>query len=263
MLAMLNNTRHHHGFTIIELIVSITVLGILTTLVLTALGNYYYANTSSAGMSVQDTDTRAALRQIESDVMTSAQFLDTTTVSDAVLGPGAGSTTWSYTSDPSSNSNNTLIVTTYATDSSRSNLIFTDAGSGCDPADAAALKITYVYFVAKPAGSSVFNLYRRTIVPTTATCSGTVPAQSTSCAPGNTSNPLCKGVDALMVSNVKDAGAFTVKYYQKSTDSGTQTVTGTNIPGARTIEITLKTNKKINGQDKQSQATIRMSRLAS
>ena len=263
MSAMSNNIRHTHGFTIIELIVSITVLGILTTLVLTTLGSYYYSNTSSAGVSIQDTDTRAALRQIESDVTTSAQFLDTTTVADSVLGPGAGSTTWSYTNDPSNNSNSSLIVTTYATDANRSNLIFTDVGSGCDPADAAPLKITYIYFVSKPAGSTVFNLYRRTIVPATATCNGTVPAQSTSCAPGNTSSSLCKGVDALIVSNVKNADAFDVKYYQKSTDSGTQTVTGTNIPGARTIEITLKTNKKINGQDKQSQATIRMSRLAS
>lgn len=263
MLAMLNNIRQTQGFTLIELIVSVTVLGVLTTLVLTSLGGYYYSNVNSAGVSVQDTDTRAALRQIESDVASSAQFLDTTTVSDAVLGPGAGSTTWSYTSDPSANSNGSLIVTTYATDADRSNLIFTDVGSGCDPADATPLKITYVYFVAKPTGSSVFNLYRRTIVPNTATCSGTVPAQSTSCAAGNTGNSLCKGVDALIVSNVKDAGAFNVKYYQKSTDTGAQNVTGTNIQGARTIEITLKTNKKISGQDKQSQATIRMSRLSS
>lgn len=262
MSVMSNNIRKNQGVTIIELIVSITVLGILTTLVLGTLNDFYYSNISSAGISVQDTDTRAALRQIETEISTSAQFLDTTTVSDALLGPNASSTTWSYTSDPSNNGNGSLIITSYATDSTRSNLIFTDTGAGCDPADATPLKITYVYFVAKARNSNILNLYRRTIVPTTTTCNGTVPAQNTSCSPG-TSSGVCRGVDALIVSNVKDPGAFSVKYYQKSTDSGAQNVTGTNIQGARTVEITLKTNQKINGSDKQSQATTRISRLAS
>ena len=246
-----------HGFTIVELVIAISVMAILTPLVLNSLGGYFYSSTTSLGTTSLDTNTRYALRQIESDLAHSQGFLDSALVQYSENGPtnavGASTPsalTWTYTG-----TNNLLLAQTSATNSAGDMVALTSNSGNCAPDAANVMKNLVVYFVSNN------TLYRRTIVnwspsgtpPTT--CTGYTPntqtKQKTSCAAATISSN-CFAKDAVLLHSVS---SLAVDFYSQSTDTSPIAISG--ITSAQTAEVSITTNKKINGQDKQSTAKIR------
>jgi prepilin-type N-terminal cleavage/methylation domain-containing protein len=224
------------GFTVVELIVVITVLGILSGLVFFTLGDFYTSNTTSLGVTTQDTDTRGALRQIDRDVATAVDFSDTLATTDP-LGPAIGTTTWTYAPTPEKM---VLIASTYATVPTTGMIIYNKNGaSACnnDPLVDTLSKVKSVFFVAANPQTGQDSLYRRTITDPNA-CTSQGISQKTSCAVGvsTTTYPVCASTDALILDNVQ---WFKLRFFQNPTDQ--TAVTGAAINSARTVEISIKT----------------------
>lgn len=253
------STKHQRGFTIVELLVVVTVLSILVGLVLTSLGSFYQSSTTSLTQTVQSTDTRSVLRKIESDLVTSSGFLATTTMAP-VTPTGADNSTgaWSYKgNDPLKPDNRVLISSNYATDKAS-----TDETRSLVLCGGAPLINNLVYFVAKDPSTNLYNLYRRTMVGTGSGCSAT-PFQKQSCAAASAStNPPCKATDAVLLYDVEK---FTVDYYATSDKQETlidQYGAGeSSIPTAKSIKITVTTTRLINGVSTPYSTSIRISRL--
>lgn len=248
----ISKLRRSHGFTIVELIVIVTVLAILTPLVLTGLGNFYQANISSLRQSTQDTGARGVLRTVEKDLAYSPSFLASQTVTSPLLGPSSsasGPSTWTANRD-------TLIAYTYATATSsgvRVPVFYQPSGSDCDqPTSGMMLRNTIIYFVAvDPSNSSINNLYRRTIVGTTPTgtpCPGT-PAtldQKTTCRPTVASGACTRsaqvGSDTLVM---RDVDRLTLEYYALAT-STTPLSASSDPASAQSAKISILPKKRGN-----------------
>lgn len=274
------------GFTIVEVIVVIAVVGILTSLVLGPIGDFYQANTVSLGRATKESDIRGVLRQIEKDLTNNKNFSDTYTVA-APLGAKVGSSwgaNWSYTGMGGNYPERRVLVASVpATSALPSNdptdsryPIFATAGTcPAEPTASLATSVAIVYYMAPaptssasqpPSQSNPYNLYRRTIVPEltggATYCYGRTPAQRTTCAPG-VSNAVCRGIDALLVSDIR---SFEVDYF---VDQNIDTViTGqytaspaSPITGAKAIRITAKTGQIVNGAASTIEASIRISRM--
>lgn len=255
------STKSQSGFTIVELVVVITVLSILIGLVLTTLGSFYQSNTTSLSQTVQSTDTRSVLRSIENDLVTSSGFLATTSMvpvnptgSDNIDG------IWSYKGTDALHPNNRVLISSnYATDKPASDetrsLIFCNSGSQ-------PLINNLVYFVAKDPNSTKYNLYRRTMIGTGTGCTAT-PFQKQSCAPAKASiNPPCQSSDAVLLYDVEN---FTIDYYatpdKQETIIDQYGVGETSISTAKSIKITVTTNRLIDGVSTPYSSNIRISRL--
>jgi prepilin-type N-terminal cleavage/methylation domain-containing protein len=224
------------GFTIVELIVVIAVLGILSSLVLFTLGDFYNSNTTSLGTTTQDTDTRGALRQIDKGIASSINFADTLTVTDP-LGPTIGNPTWTYAPSPEKM---VLIASTYATVPTTGMVIYNkNASNNCtnDPLTDTLSMVKSIYFVAPNTKTGQDSLYKRTIVDSNA-CTSQGISQKTSCAANvsTTTYPTCTSIDVVLLDNVK---WFKLRFFQNPTDQ--TALTGSAITGASTVEISLKT----------------------
>ena len=258
------------GFTIVELIVSITISTILTGVVLFSLGNYYQRNISSVKNTTQDTDTRSILRSISNELLNSANFVSDLSVgATQPLGSNNATAAWTYKgSDTVRPNNRVLIANVYATDKPRDDatrmVAFTDTGSGCTPATSTPVKNALIYFVALDSRTNLYNLYRRTITNITGgTLCGTIAQKQTCAAQMVATYPsVCQATDAVIMSNVS---SFTVDYYTSSNDSvplATQytTATATDIMNAKSVRITAVTNRLVDGVDTPNSASIRISR---
>lgn len=248
MRAML--TKRSNGFTIPELIVVLTVLGVLIGLIFGPFDDLYWANAQSLQTIVQTTDTRSALRQIEREITISKGFLKESAMdinSDTPYVNGTNKWTWDGTGTPSVDSpKNVLITENYATRG--------DTGDIVRAADCATpLTVNYVFFVY---GNT---LYRRALVnPTICSTDGVTADQLTqqrTCYSVSL-NTSCKGRDAKIIT---DVDSFTISYFTKSIDKLEDARTGSDAPtGAWTVVLELTTKNK-NGL--KSTATMRITRM--
>jgi len=253
------STNPQRGFTIVELVVVMTVLSILIGLVLVSLGSFFQASTTSLTQTVQSTDTRSVLRAIENDLVTSSGFLPTTTMTPTTpTGSDNLDGTWSYKgNDPLKPNNRVLISSNYATDKPP-----TDETRSLVLCGGTPLVNNLIYFAAKDPATQRYNLYRRTMIGTETGCL-TTPFQKQSCAPTSAStNPPCKASDAVLLFDVE---SFTVDYY--ATPDKQETIIDqygageSSISTAKSIKITVTTTRLIDGVSTPYSSSIRISRL--
>lgn len=246
------------GFTIVELLVVITVMSILTAILFGSLDDLLTSNYRTVGTTTQVGDTRTALRQVQTDLMESDGFLKTPSVADAT-GPPTG--TWLFSGLDSTH--RYLIASTYATthssdDPNRSLVYVANALGVCDSVvtQNTPLKNNLIYYVKDGV------LYRRTIVASASMaprCGGTAPYQKQTCAPGGPTNARCQGTDAVVLRNVTK---FEIDYYatpEANTPINVYTDPNLFSTSISTISIKITTNQKINGKDNAYTATLRMS----
>lgn len=267
------------GFTIVEVIVVLLVLGLLMNVVFVTLGDYYLDNTKSIAKSAKDSDTRSVLRSMEKDITDAVSFSPifptTATTITAPLGSrNNDSTAWNYISNtygPVLIVNKSAVTQSPANDSANSRLpVFEKPSSGSctDLSSASIAKNAYIYFVAPdPTDSDKRNLYRRIITPAAADICGTQNTTKTTCAVNTiAANPtICPAADALLL---RDITEFSVNYLQSSNgssypdmytnDASTQSTRYQNITNTRAIEVSV-TSKPLPNQENPSKGTIRIS----
>lgn len=171
----MKNHKNRFGFTITELVLSITISGILTVILFTAT-LYYYANTAQAETSTNlALESQTILTQLTEDIRLADSIASTNAISDANA-PAGG---W-VTSDPS----NVIIIEDPAVDSNR-NIIYDDNTGN-------PYRNEYIYF------TSGNNMYKRILANTAATGNTVV----TSC-PESASSSTCPP-DRLFSDNVSN-----------------------------------------------------------
>lgn len=260
---------HSAGFTLVEVLIVLTVMAVLTPVIFVTFDSFYTNTMTSIGKTVQDTDTRSALNMMERELANNAGFLPSMET-DEPFGVGSTGTDWTYRGD--SAERRVLIARTYATSESQGSAvrlpIFMKPISGtCGSVQTEPAVVTHVYFVGKDPNSpsapnEIYNLYRRSLLPSsdpTSYCGG-VPHLKQSCAVGVT-NSACAATDALLV---RDVSSMRIDYYESpnapspsvaSTDSTDRAVF---VSDARMAKITLQTKRKVQGSDKLSTATLRL-----
>lgn len=255
---MLTKRVKQSGFTIVELLVVISVLSILIGLVLSTLSDFYQADVTSLSQTVQSTDTLSVLRSIESDLVTSSGFLTTTSMAPvSPTGSDNAVAAWSYTGNDAAHPNNrVLISSSYATDKSTSDV--TRSLVLCDP-NSQPLVNNVIYFVAKDPNASTYDLYRRIMVGSGTNCTAT-PFQKQTCAPAMRTNPVCQASDAVLLS---DISTFTVDYYatpnQQVPITDEYNTGAASIPAAQSIKITVTVNRKIGSITTPYSSSLRIS----
>jgi prepilin-type N-terminal cleavage/methylation domain-containing protein len=119
MSACRQQTERSKGFTITELVISITVAGVLTLVLFTATFYYYVSTAQSQTSADLALESQTILSQMTEDIRLSDAISSTNALTDANSPPGG----WT-TSDPS----NVIIIENPAVDSSH-NIIY-DSSSG-------------------------------------------------------------------------------------------------------------------------------------
>lgn len=241
--------RNHtsSGFTIVELVVVITVMTLLTGLLFGPLTDLYTSNTSSSAQVTQDSDTRSALRQIASDLSYSNGFIGTIIAPTTPTGSNDGINPWLYTVPSAASSTNVdantqvLMAKVFATDLPYSDQERKPIGSGsCDLTLGSFVQNTYIYFVKSG------TLYRRMMVNSPATgtpCASTPISQQQSCR--TISTPTCPAADAVLLKNVT---SFLIDYDNPA------------VTFAKSAKITLKAQPNSSSSPiNPTEATIRIS----
>jgi prepilin-type N-terminal cleavage/methylation domain-containing protein len=272
------SNKFSRGFTIIELIVAMTVMTILSGVVFVALDGLYSGNVGTSAQSTLDTDTLSVLRSIEKE-LTDASGWTTSLPVSIPLGPTNNTITaetWSYcgtggVANCTQSVNRVLIASTPATDKADSDStrlpIFANTSGSCNTAGTInTVQAVRIYFVAPDHTDATKNdLYRRTILnPTGATiCGSTNPYQTTTCAPSVSNYAACKdtsGVshtDAILATNIS---SFSVDYYTNANDSSPisseYTTTASTINSSQAVRLTLGTNVFVNGATTTDTASI-------
>ena len=226
------HSRSNNGFTIVEVIVAITVMTVLSGLLFKPLSDLLTSNIVSSTQVTQDSDTRSSLRQIAGDLTYSTGFVDSIATPPTPTGPDNGTANWTYAAPTSNSTNNVdantqiLMARLYATDqaSDSESRMPVGAAGYCDLTQQVFVQNTYIYFVKSG------TLYRRTMTnnPNSGTpCSSM--AQKQSC--NNLSNPVCESSDAVLLKNVT---SFLVEYR-----NGTATAASASV--ATSAKITVRT----------------------
>jgi prepilin-type N-terminal cleavage/methylation domain-containing protein len=257
----ISRSRSQRGFTIVELLTVIAVLGILLVLVLGTLGDFYQSNTTSLTQTVQSTDTRSILRTIESDIVGTSGFLKATSMTPVTpTGSDDATAAWDFKGD---GTNRVLIASIYATDKAPSDPNYANrslvyiSGTGCDPATAVPLQYNLVYYV-KQASNGTKNLYRRTMMPPDTQCAPGA-AQKQSCTAAKiTGNANCKAPDAVLLYDISN---FTVDYFTDANGTTPIDYIAGDITSAKSIKVTITTQRRINGVMTPYSSSIRISRL--
>ncbi len=256
MLRLSTNTITRHlskGFTLPELIIVITVSGLLIGLLFGPLDSLYTNNSTGLKSVVQTVDTRGALRQIEHGITLSLSFYDSNWVGDPLGQHNNGDNTqWTWAG--SGSTSRVLITGNYATtiDEAQDSLgarTLVYYGAGCTT----PIVNNVIYFV------SSGTLYRRTIKNTTSPCSGSV-AQLQSCAAG-VSNGACQAVDAKILTGVTN---FSIDYYltPDAASPMANEYTDITVPGtAKTIVINLTAATGTGNSAVSSSSSLRITRL--
>lgn len=249
---MRHTYRKMSGFTVVELIVVIAVMGLLIGLLFGPLDDLYISNTTSAGQTTQDTDTRSALYRIASDLTNATSFVGSIPAPVTPVGAGSnnGAAGWSSASTMSTDFH-TFMASVYASDAAETeatrkpiavnqNLVGSCSASYIESQIAAQniAKNTYVYFVRDNV------LYRRTMINTpqltpTIGLNGlcTTPYQKQSCASG------CSASDAVLVKNVSQ---FKIEYFNDAT-TPLSPVNDTTIASAKVAKISIRTQPSNTG----------------
>lgn len=230
------------GFTVVELVIVVTVSAILAGILFGPLNDLYQTNAKSITKVIQTTDTRGALRSIQSGISLSSGFLAQNVVADP-----AG-TTWNATNG---GVNNVLVTSNNATDidpgadTTNSRRLVLD--TGCNT----PLKNNIVYFVSNG------TLYRRLLKNTSPTCGGMAIGQKQTCAANYSSQSYkdsCQGIDATILTGVT---SFTVDYYAAPAD-----LTTTSDPtAATTVVLKVTTQKGIGNNATSYSSSLRISRI--
>jgi prepilin-type N-terminal cleavage/methylation domain-containing protein len=199
------------GFTITELVVSVTIAGILATILFTATFYYYVNADQSETTTNMALESQTILTQLTEDIRLADSIASTNSISDP-NGPGGGWTT----SDPS----NVLIIESPAVTSSRDIVYDTNTGY--------PYRNEYIYFM----GGT--NMYKRVLANTNAsgnTAKTTCPTSSVS--------PTCPA-DRIFSTNVSN---LTFTFYDSSD------TTTANAATARSVVLTVNMARKSYGKN--------------
>lgn len=238
------STNRSRGVTIVELMIVVTVIGVLAGLLFSPLNDLYVANLLGLNSIVQTADTRGALRTIEKEITKSNKFLSTNSIPDITGNTPYATTAWNWQGNPVDPNKQVLITENYATRRNDGKLVNTISnGVTCD----AKLMVNYVYFVYDG------TLYRRLLkkIPTPVDCADGAAVQQLRTCGGTFVNSNCEGRDARIVSGVTK---FSVSYYLAS-----NSMTPSASPsGAKTIVITLETT---GSKTYKTTSTMRLTRI--
>lgn len=232
------------GFTIVEIIVVITVSGILAGILFGPLNSLYLSNTKSLTSVVQLSDIKVALRQMEKSAALGISYA-------AQSYPDSNSKIWKW-NDASGLLSAPLIITANATEKNASGdrALAYNFSSTCTQFP---IPMTYNILFYVQDGS----LYRRTIKPPiTTTCSGNAIEQKTSCTDPSSST-ICTANDALLIKGVT---GFSIAYYQDS-NSPTSTTPASDaaVVTYRSAVITLETTAGRGGAQATASSSLRIS----
>lgn len=218
------------GFTLVEIIIVMTVSGVLIGLLFGPLNDLYVSNSNGLKATIASADGHTALQSIRRIVSAGSNFRAT---NDKVSDPSG--TIWT-------GGNNVLITSNYATWTSGGQRKLLHAGPACEPA-----VNQYVFFVQAEV------LYRRTLTSKglMTACEGGDWDQKQSCATVTVST-RCQATDAKLLTGVM---AFRVDYYTSAASSATSTP---NMAKAVLITITQR-----NGQLTPITTKMRMSQANS
>lgn len=197
------------GFTVVEVIVVITISGILMGLLFGPLDDLYKSNNDSLKTTIADADGHKALQSIRQIAMAGRNFRAS---NDTVSDPSG--TTWTGGS-------NVLISTNYATWTSGGQRKLFGAGPACEPA-----VNQYVFFVRGG------TLYRRTLTSKglLTACDSATWDQKQTCASSATFS-RCEATDAKLLTGVT---SFKVDYYASTSNNAT------SVPNmARAVLVTI------------------------
>jgi type II secretory pathway pseudopilin PulG len=203
--------QNTHGFTITELVLSITISGILAIALFTATF-YYYVNAAQSETATNlALESQTILTQLTEDIRLADSIASTNAISDP-NGPGGGWTT----SDPS----NILIIESPAITSTRDIIYNSSTGS--------PYRNEYIYFMGGTA------MYKRVLANSSATSN----IARTTC-PAASAGPTCPP-DRLFSSNVSN---LTFTFYDASD------ATTANATSARSVVLSVNMSKKAFGKN--------------
>lgn len=232
------------GFTIVEIIVVMTVCGILVSMLFGPLNSLYLSNTKSLTSVVQLSDIKVALRQMEKSAALGISYA-------AQSYPDSDNKTWKW-NDASGLLSAPLIITASATEKNTSGdrALAYNLTSSCSQFPI-PMMYNILFFVQNG------SLYRRTIKPPiTATCSGNAIEQKTTCI-DPTSGPVCTATDALLIKGVT---GFSIEYYQDSNSpSSTTPASDAAVPTYKSAVITLETTAGRGGAQATASSSLRIS----
>lgn len=237
------------GFTVVEITVVVTVLGLLTPVVIFGLGGFYQDFMNSIAKAVNDDDTRSATDRIARDLVAPTGFRASFSLPDAST-PNNG--TWYYCGKSTTTiacdnaptndytKNRVLIAYTNAIDFPTRNSsympAFLNLGTAFNIASSTPATNAYIYFVAPDNNNpSKNNLYRRTIInidanndtdwsQTLFSCSVSNPNGTGCTTPSDTKNScastvvssypsVCGSRDATLLYGIE---SFWVDYYDSN-----------------------------------------------
>ncbi len=246
-----SNSTAQRGVTIVELLVIITVAGILSTIVFTTLDDLYQSNVRAIAETTQAADTRSALHTIEDSLTLASGVLASYTPPAAPFGPDDSDQPWSFTY-PGTPGFQTLLVRSAAStknpDGSRAVVVNSDS-TACPAAGSSSIVFNTTIFFVKNG-----TLYRRTQTPKPCTLAS---AQKQTCATTATVRTDCQSNDARLLDNVTK---LQFDYYTQASDTIPMNIsdTATDISTAQAVDVTIETTRRINGQKHASSASTRV-----
>ena len=256
------SSRSHfveRGFTIVELVVVMVVMGIMVAIIFGPIDALYSSSVTTLGTTVQNTDNRETVRFLQREIGQSRAFLP---ASDASI--NKNDQAWDFKGDGLTN--RVLITDRFATKGTGNDraLAYTPkttlAGCNAQASQNDVLRIQYIYYVKNS------NLYRRIDVPSKTVCGPGALTQQQSCRTITGSSgytvpePLaCGGADALLLNGVSE---FRIDYFGSSVDTTSMGNIYNNssslTSSVSTVVITLKTNRVINGTKTDLTTSIRV-----
>lgn len=215
-----DGVRQSRGFTIVELLVAMTISGLLIGILFGPLNDLYTSNTSGLKTTVADADGHAAMQSIRLIVMASNQLKGSITGNpDSITDPDG--TAWA------GGATDTLVASNYATWTNAGQRNLVEGGATCNK-----LSNYYVFF----RDNVKKALYRRTLTSrgVVTPCDGASWDQKQTCGL-TVSFPRCQAKDVKLLSNVK---SFSMTYY-----TSTVGMTTTSDPtAAKAVLVTIEQN---------------------
>lgn len=256
------STKSEQGFTIVELITVITVMGILISIVFGIMFDFYQSNVASLRIATQVDDTSYALHTIENDLTLATGHLSKVTPVTSPQGSDNATAEWSFKG--TGVTDRVLIAQSYATtgaptDDNRTLVKSTGGTGGCGSStNTSYVKNTTIYFVRDQ------TLYRRTIVGSDGCAPG--PFQKNTCASANISTSPCQSSDAKLLTDVT---SFIPQYFAAATDSSpidvynepSDAVVSGQITASKAITVGIQTSRRVNGIMNTYQNTIRINKF--
>ena len=249
---MLRQSLPTSGFTLVEVIVVVTVTGILTGLLFGPLSDLYFANAQGLTSIVQATDVKTSLRSMEKTIAFGNAFAAITDATDA------DNNIWKW-NNTSGLLGSPLIIKSNATEvnAQGNRVIATVYMVNCNNVPT---RMTYntVFFVKKDASQNVGTLYRRTIIPSPATtCDDPIKIEQKNSCQSPASNPTnCSVSDAVIATNVT---GFTVQYFSASDSATAVTPDEASFPTYKTATVTLTTTVGVGSTKTSVTNALRMS----